>query len=60
MGAHSLLMDHETSEYVQFRCATCNAIINFVKPAFGEPAAAPVDGGWSPPDNPDQWLGACQ
>lgn len=52
-------MESDTEHGVTFRCTKCNAPIEFVHPAFGEPNPVQTDSGWVPPENPEQWMGPC-
>jgi len=58
---HTLSFDSETGTDAMFRCTSCGQIIGFKKPGIGEPAAVPLEGGgWTHPDNFDQWMVLCE
>lgn len=57
--AHNLVVESDAEHGVTFRCTKCNAPIEFVHPAFGEPNPVQTDTGWVPPENPEQWMGPC-
>lgn len=58
--AHDLQFLSETDTDVLFACSVCGAEIGFNKPGIGEPCPGPDgQGGWVPPDNPDQWMPTC-
>jgi hypothetical protein len=56
---HALTYLHETVTDAVFICSTCGEIIGFNKEGIGEPHASLVDGVWTPPENPDQWMSPC-
>jgi hypothetical protein len=50
----------ETEERVEFLCSTCNRVIGFVKPGYGDPNPVPDGaGGWVPPENVLDWMDPC-
>jgi len=58
-SAHALAFDHEEAVSVVFACTTCGNQIGFAKEGLGEPYATFINGAWTPPNNPDQWLSPC-
>lgn len=59
--SHKLSFVEETAVGVLFKCAVCNAPIEFMKPGVGEPAATFDEASqtWVAPENPAQWMGPC-
>lgn len=54
---HTLEFDAEDGQFVRFKCSTCGAVCNF--DTLGEPAPVKTADGWTPPEDPEQWMGAC-
>ena len=57
--AHALIFDQETDQDAVFRCALCGALIGFNKAETSDPHADMIGADWTPPTNPEQWMGPC-
>lgn len=56
---HTLIFSHETEIDAVFVCTVCGEMIGFNKSETSEPHATRVDGVWTHPENPDQWMAPC-
>lgn len=56
---HDLVFNHETEQDAVFICTKCGSYIGFNKAEQSDPHAVIVDGVWTHPENPDQWMSPC-
>lgn len=57
--AHDLQFVEVVGDNASFVCTTCGQPIMFNLPGVGEPAAVNTPQGYTPPENPDQWMSPC-